>query len=159
MHPHALDRFCERVLGEIDRVKNDNARSSHRRYLDIFEIVQRRDREIGRIFNDLKRSNGLAMLTQMRANDLLMEQEFSSLSADTRNAIGLLQGYKERVRMFDFCNVSRKRSPPRSRDGKRQFPRRRQMPLRLNSFATKASCSNGQPLFAISLRRFHHLKR
>jgi len=33
------------------------------------------------------------------------------------------------------------------------------MPLRLNSFATKARCSNGQLLFAISLRRFHHLKR
>jgi hypothetical protein len=45
LHPHALDRFCERVLGEIDRVKNDNARSSHRRYLDIFEIVQRRERK------------------------------------------------------------------------------------------------------------------
>jgi hypothetical protein len=58
----------------------------------MLEIVQRRDREIGRIFNDLKRSNGLGMLTQMRANDLLMEQEFSSLSADTRNAIGLLRG-------------------------------------------------------------------
>jgi hypothetical protein len=33
------------------------------------------------------------------------------------------------------------------------------MPLRLKSFATKASCSDGQLLFAISLRRFHHLKR
>jgi hypothetical protein len=33
------------------------------------------------------------------------------------------------------------------------------MPLR-HSFATEASCSNGQSLFAISLRRFHtHLKR
>jgi hypothetical protein len=90
LHPHALERFCERVLAEIDRVENDNARSFHRRYLDIFEIVQRRDREMGRIFNDLKRSNALAMLTQMRANDLLMEREFSSLSADTRNATGLL---------------------------------------------------------------------
>jgi len=90
LHRLALERFCERVLAEIDRVENDNARSCHQRYLDIFEIVQRRDREIGRIFNDLKRSNALAILTQLRANELLMEQEFSSLSADTRNAIGLL---------------------------------------------------------------------
>jgi hypothetical protein len=92
LHPIALERFCERVLAEIDRVENDNARSFHLRYLDIFEIVQRRDRDIGRIFDDLKRSNALAMLTQIRANDLLLEQEFCSLSAETRNAIGLLLG-------------------------------------------------------------------
>jgi hypothetical protein len=39
------------------------------------------------------------------------------------------------------------------------IPEAPRMPLRLNSFATKASCGNGRPLFAISLRRFHHLKR
>jgi hypothetical protein len=77
------------------QVENDNARGFHPRYLDIFEIVQRRDREMERIFNDLKRSNALAMLTQIRANDLLMEQEFSNLSADTRNAIGLLLGIRK----------------------------------------------------------------
>ena len=89
-HPLAPERFCERVLAEIERVNNDNARSFHRRYLDIFEIVERRDREMGRIFDDLKRSNALIMLTQMRANGLLMDEECLSLSAETRNAMELL---------------------------------------------------------------------
>src|SRR5437868_5933423 len=43
LHPLALNRFCERVLAEIESVKHDHARSSHQRYLDIFEIVERRD--------------------------------------------------------------------------------------------------------------------
>jgi len=90
LHPLALERFCERVLAEIEHVNNDNTLSFHRRYLDIYAIVERRDREMGRIFDDLKRSNALTMLTRMRANRLLMEEECSSLSAETRNAIELL---------------------------------------------------------------------
>src|SRR6266850_7168780 len=86
LHPLALDRFCERVLAEIESVKHDDARSFHQRYLDIFEIVERRDREMARIFDNLKRSNALTMLTRMRTNRLLMEEECSSLSAETRNA-------------------------------------------------------------------------
>jgi hypothetical protein len=92
LHPLALERFCERVLAEIARVKPDDARSFHQRYLDIFEIVERRDREMARIFDDLKRSNALTMLAQMRSNGLLMEDEFSSLSPETRSAIELRLG-------------------------------------------------------------------
>jgi len=91
-HPQALERFCERVLAQIERVNNDNALSFHRRYRDIFEIVERRDREISRIFDDLKRSNAITMLTQMRANGLLTDEEYFSLSAETRNVVELLLG-------------------------------------------------------------------
>ena len=90
LHPLALERFCERVLAEIEHAKNKNARSSHQRYLDIFKIVERRDREIASIFDNLKRSNALTMLAQMRANGLLMEDEFSSLSPETRSIVQLL---------------------------------------------------------------------
>jgi hypothetical protein len=92
LHPLALERFCERVLAEIARVKQDDARSFHQRYLDTFEIVERRDREMARIFDDLKRSNALTMLAQMRSTGLLMEDEFSSLSPETRSAVELLLG-------------------------------------------------------------------
>ena len=60
LHPVALERFCERVLAEIGSVNNDSARNFHQRYLDIFEIIERRDREMARIFDDLKRSRALS---------------------------------------------------------------------------------------------------
>jgi hypothetical protein len=56
VHPLALERFCERVLAEIEGVTHNAAQSSHQRYVDIFKIVERRDREMARIFNDPKRS-------------------------------------------------------------------------------------------------------
>jgi hypothetical protein len=39
--------------------------SAHQRYLDIFEIVQQRGREMARIFDDPKRSCALMMLAQI----------------------------------------------------------------------------------------------
>jgi hypothetical protein len=92
VHPLARDRYCEEVLAEIERVTRISAQSPHQRYLDIFKLIERRDREIARLFNDLKRSNALTMLARIRAAGLLTEDEFLSLSSDTRVAIELLMG-------------------------------------------------------------------
>jgi hypothetical protein len=90
LHPLALERFCQRVLAEIELIEHDDAQSFHQRYLAIFEVVERRDHEMGRIFDNPKRSTALTMLAQMRSKGFLMEDEFSSLSPETRSAIGLL---------------------------------------------------------------------
>ena len=91
VHPVALERFCARVLAEIGSVKNDDARNFHQRYLGIFEIVERSDREMARIFDDLKRSRALTMLAQMCSAGLLTDDEVSSLSPETRSVIDLLR--------------------------------------------------------------------
>jgi hypothetical protein len=90
LHPLVLERFCERVLGEIDGIGRDNARSFHQRYLDVYQIVERCNREIERMFDDPRRSNAITRLAQMHSNGLLTEDEFSQLSEETRAAIGFL---------------------------------------------------------------------
>ena len=92
VHPLALERYCERVLAEIVRVTHNSAQSTHQRYLDIFKIIEQRDREMASIFDDPMRSNALTMLARIRAAGLLTEDEFSSLSPETRSAIELLLG-------------------------------------------------------------------
>jgi hypothetical protein len=92
VHPLALERYCERVLAEIERVTRNSAQSTHQRYLDIFKIIEQRDREMASIFNDPRRSNALTMLARIRADGLLTEDEFSGLSRETRSAIELLLG-------------------------------------------------------------------
>jgi hypothetical protein len=91
VHPLALERFCERVLAEIDRVSRD-ATSHHARYLQIFSILQQRDREMARLFDNPRRSHALTMLAQIRSQGLLTEDEFSNLSPETRGAIQMLLG-------------------------------------------------------------------
>jgi hypothetical protein len=65
VHPLALERFCERVPAEIDRVSQDG------------------DREMAHLFDNPRRSHALTMLAQIRSQGLLTEDEFSSLSPET----------------------------------------------------------------------------
>ena len=90
VHPLALERFCERVLAEINSVSRDGAKSHHARYLQLFKIIKDRDREIARLFDNPRRSHALTMLAQIRSQGLLTEDEFSSLSPETRGAIQML---------------------------------------------------------------------
>jgi hypothetical protein len=92
LHHLALERFCERVLAEIEQVMQNRTHSAHQRYLEIFRIVEQRDRNIARLFNDPRRSQALTMLTGIRSEGLLTDDEFSALSPETRNAIELLLG-------------------------------------------------------------------
>jgi hypothetical protein len=92
VHPLALEGFCERVLAQIDRVSRDGAKSQHARYLQIFRIIKQSDRAIARLFDNPRRSRTLTMLAQIRSQGLLTEDEFSSLSPETRGAVQMLLG-------------------------------------------------------------------
>ena len=92
VHPLALERFCERVLAEIDCVLRDGAKSHHARYLQIFRIIKQSDGEIARLFDNPRRSHALTMLAGIRSHGLLTEDEFSSLSPEARGAIQMLLG-------------------------------------------------------------------
>ena len=92
LHPLALERFCERVLAEVDRVSRDGAKNHHARYLQIFRIIEQRNGEMARIFDNPRRSYGLTILAQMRSQGLLTEDEFSSLSLEARGVIQMLLG-------------------------------------------------------------------
>ena len=91
-HPLAIERFCERVLVEVDRVLRDGAKNHHTRYLQNFRIIEQRNGEIARIFDNPRRSYGLTMLAQMRLQGLLTEDEFSSLSPEARGVVQMLLG-------------------------------------------------------------------
>ena len=87
VHPLALERFCGRALGEIERIMHYGALSHHGRYVEIFNLMQRRDGDLARLFDDPRRSRELTMLAHMRSDGALTEEEFSSLSQRTRNAL------------------------------------------------------------------------
>ena len=92
LHSEALERFCNQILLEIERINSDSAKSFHQKYLDIYEIMQRRDKELAQIFNDLRRSTALTQLAAINACGLLSEEEFLRFSQDTRNIVTLLVG-------------------------------------------------------------------
>ncbi len=92
VHPLALERYCDRVLREVELVVQDTSRGTHARYQDLFELIQKRDREIAGLFNEPRRSSALTMLAGLHAEGLLTEEEFSRLSQDTRSAVEAVLG-------------------------------------------------------------------
>src|SRR6266481_2915261 len=92
LHSVAVERFCERILVEIEHTQSDSTKSFHQRYLDIYATMRRRDKEISLVFNDLRRSTALAQLAGMKSRDLLTEDEFSRFSQETREIVALLLG-------------------------------------------------------------------
>ena len=92
LHAVALERFCEQILLEIERVNSDRVRGFHRKYLDMWEVMRRRDKEIAQTFDNLRRSRAFIQIASLKARGLLTEDEFLRFSQDTRDSVDLLLG-------------------------------------------------------------------
>jgi hypothetical protein len=92
LRPLALERFCQGVLAEVTRLAAEGGPGSHERYLAVFKLLQRQDKELGEIFNNPRRSAALLQLARLRVEGLLTEEEFARFGAETRAAVQLVLG-------------------------------------------------------------------
>lgn len=83
----ALDRFCQRVLGELNAVVSDSGRTNHERYLAAYRLLQNRDKELADRFNDLRRSTAMMQIASIQARGLWTEEEFSRFSPELRDHV------------------------------------------------------------------------
>jgi hypothetical protein len=87
----ALERFCERALNEMERIRSDKSKTFHKRYLAIFEVLNKRDREVANAFDDVRRSTAVMQLAIIDSYDLLTEAELSRFSDELRERIAFLR--------------------------------------------------------------------
>ena len=83
----ALQRFCERVLGELSEIAVDSTRTPHERYLAVVELVRQRDSALADAFDNPRRSTAPLQLRTIYSKGLLTEEEFARFSSETRDAI------------------------------------------------------------------------
>jgi hypothetical protein len=83
----ALDRFCKRVLDELEPLRRDTSRSHHERYLDVFRFLRTRDEELAHAFNDPRRSRMIAQLAAIYAFGLIEPDELERFTERTRATI------------------------------------------------------------------------
>ena len=86
----ALERFCKRVLEEVEPLAGNAARTYHERYLDVFRLLKERDRELARAFDDPRRSRMIHQLVAMHALGLLEPGELAGFTARTRTTVDVL---------------------------------------------------------------------
>jgi len=92
LHSVALERFCRGVLLEVERITADTSKSFHERYVSIYKVIERRDKEMSQAFDDLRRSTAVSHLAAMKSHDLLTDEEFSRFSEETRRIVMIMRG-------------------------------------------------------------------
>jgi hypothetical protein len=83
----ALERFCERVLAEAERIRVDIGKSQHERYVETYRLLIKRDKELVQIFDHLRRSTAVMQLATFRFEGLITDEEYMRFSAPTREII------------------------------------------------------------------------
>src|SRR5439155_25095645 len=83
----ALERFCERIVNELATISSNISTSYPSRYLDMYKLIEKRDAEIARAFNDPKRSNIVLQLVAIVSHGLLTQDELQSLSPKIRETV------------------------------------------------------------------------
>jgi hypothetical protein len=83
----ALERFCQRILAEVSQLVSVSGKSNHEQYLAVFELIQRRDKELAEVFDNPRRSTALLQLALLWVWGLLTAEEFAGFSVETREAV------------------------------------------------------------------------
>ena len=87
LHSVALERFCQKILSEIENINAEDSKGFHQRYLDIYKVIERRDKELSNIFDDLSRSTALTHIISIYGRGLLTEDELSGFSQEVVNVV------------------------------------------------------------------------
>jgi len=90
LHPLALERFCERVLSEIQGASSSSGQSAHQRYLRIFEIVRDKNKDMAALFDNPRHSTARLQLSLIHSHGLLMPEEIKRFSSQTQQRISAL---------------------------------------------------------------------
>jgi hypothetical protein len=87
LHRIALERFCERVLKEVQAAAAEHTDGYHDSYLKVFTLIRDRDKTIASAFNDPRRSNAFILLANIKHEGLLTAAELDQFSPEARQAI------------------------------------------------------------------------
>ncbi len=88
LKPLALDRLCQRILDEAQRIIAGAAEGEHHRaYLALYRHLKEGDRLIADGFDDWSRSQALVHLMVWRQHKLITDEEFAAFSPQIRNFV------------------------------------------------------------------------
>ena len=84
LHKTALNRFCERILKDAAAIMAKRGMTHHEYYLELYKHLAEKDKEVGRLFDDLRRSTALIQLRLICSHSLLTQEEIAQFSPDAQ---------------------------------------------------------------------------
>lgn len=83
----AIARLCEQILAEARVEIEAPGKSSHDRYLSLYKLIENRDDEIARAFNDFRRSTAIRQISIINSMGLFTTEELGRFSSQTLERI------------------------------------------------------------------------
>jgi hypothetical protein len=91
----AINIACERVFHKINTLIESRGAESHKYYLKLWKVIKAEDKEIGLMFDDLKRSTAIFKLAMWKKNGILSDDDFEEFTIETQK------------RIDSICNIRR----------------------------------------------------
>lgn len=88
----ALQRLCQKILDEAQREITRGEKSAHERYLNLFKLIEKRDDDIARGFNESRRSTALMQIGIIHGMGLFTGGELRRFSPETLEAVEFYGG-------------------------------------------------------------------
>ena len=83
----ALARLCDRILAEAKAEIERPTGSSHEKYLRLYKLIDKRDDDVARGFNDFRRSTALMQIGIIHSMGLFTPEELRRFSPETLQVI------------------------------------------------------------------------
>ena len=83
----ALERLCDKIIAEAKAETERPAKSSHEKYLSLYKLMDKRDDDVARGFNDFRRSTALMQIGIIHSMGLFTGDELRRFSPETLQII------------------------------------------------------------------------
>lgn len=94
LHPLALERYCHTILEESLPLHHLPSQSAHRRFLSLCAHFQEGNHKLAWLFDDMRRSQAIRIITRLRRGGLMTDDEFARFSTETRHLVAVILGLK-----------------------------------------------------------------
>lgn len=91
LHAVALERFCQKILREAVKFEGGEG-TAHERYIKLYQLLKKRDKKLGEIFDGPKRSDAYFKIAAAVHARVVTKEELAELTEDTQNVIAFLSG-------------------------------------------------------------------
>ena len=92
----ALERYCGRVLKDVERLVHNDKPTYRERYLDLWKLLRNRDKTIATAFDGPRHSQAFVQLVNIDAENLLTEDELNQFSDELRDRIEGMRTFRNR---------------------------------------------------------------
>lgn len=90
LHPVALERFCAAVLAQAQQLAAPQNRSAHERYLELYRLLDQRNKSCADLFDDFRRSTALLQLVAIKRDGWITDEEMLRFSQETQDFVTTL---------------------------------------------------------------------